>query len=64
MDDQTDDWSRLRTALRQQTRVERGAVSRCRCCARLGAILREGDWQVTADRQTRSHATASKRPRA
>jgi uncharacterized 2Fe-2S/4Fe-4S cluster protein (DUF4445 family) len=47
MDDQTDDWSRLTTALRQQAGVEDVHVS-LPLLRRLGSILREADWNVTA----------------
>ncbi len=47
LDDQTDDWSRLRTAFRLQQRVEQVSISLplLRC---LGDILRRGDWRATA----------------
>jgi uncharacterized 2Fe-2S/4Fe-4S cluster protein (DUF4445 family) len=47
MDDQTDDWSRLQTALRKQAGVNQVQISLDMLQA-LGGILREGDWQVTA----------------
>lgn len=47
MDDQTDDWSRLQTALRQAAGVERPAID-LSLLRRIGAILRSADWQVTA----------------
>lgn len=47
LDDQTDDLSRLRTALRQQARVEETQIS-LPLLQNLGAILRQGDWLVTA----------------
>lgn len=46
MDDQTDDWSRLRTALRQKTGIEDIQIS-LDLLQKLGAILRENNWQVT-----------------
>ncbi len=46
MDDQTDDWSRLQTALRQQHRLENVLCS-ISLIKQLGAALRDGDWQVT-----------------
>jgi uncharacterized 2Fe-2S/4Fe-4S cluster protein (DUF4445 family) len=46
MDDQTDDWSRLKTTLRQKTRVEEINIS-LNLLQKLGTILRENDWQVT-----------------
>lgn len=45
--DQIDDWSRLQTALRKQTDFEKAGVS-LRLLQRLGTILRQEDWQVTA----------------
>lgn len=47
MSDQTDDWSRLQTALRQQSGYEGVRISLAQM-RKIGAILREGDWQVTA----------------
>jgi uncharacterized 2Fe-2S/4Fe-4S cluster protein (DUF4445 family) len=47
MDDQTDDWSRLETAFRLQHGVERLTCS-LGLLQRLGQVLRDGDWQVTA----------------
>jgi uncharacterized 2Fe-2S/4Fe-4S cluster protein (DUF4445 family) len=46
MDDQTDDWSRLRTALRQKTGIENIQIS-LNLLQKLGAILRENNWQIT-----------------
>lgn len=47
LSDQTDDWSRLQTAVRQQTGIEelRASLAQLR---RLGRTLRDGNWQVTA----------------
>lgn len=47
MDDQTDDWSRLQAAIRKESGVTllRASLDLLR---EVGAILREGDWQVTA----------------
>jgi len=45
MDDQTDDWSRLQTALRQQHKLEQVTCS-LGLLRRLGEALRKGDWQV------------------
>jgi uncharacterized 2Fe-2S/4Fe-4S cluster protein (DUF4445 family) len=45
MDDQTDDWSRLQTALRQQHKLEKVTTSLA-LLRRLGEVLREADWQV------------------
>lgn len=46
MDDQTDDWSRLLTALRQQHSLEHVSCS-ISLLKQLGAALREGEWHVT-----------------
>jgi uncharacterized 2Fe-2S/4Fe-4S cluster protein (DUF4445 family) len=47
VDDQTDDWSRLQTALRQQAGL--GAVrAPLSVLRRFGGVLREGDWQIAA----------------
>jgi len=47
MDDQTDDWGRLKTALRQKTGIENIQIS-LNLLQQIGSILREGNWQVTA----------------
>ncbi|MBE9524390.1 MAG: DUF4445 domain-containing protein [Chloroflexi bacterium] len=47
MDDQTDDWSRLQTALRKQAGVTQLNAS-LECLRKIGPILRKGDWHVTA----------------
>jgi uncharacterized 2Fe-2S/4Fe-4S cluster protein (DUF4445 family) len=47
MDDQTDDWSRLQIALRLQHRFEKVDIS-LPLLQRIGGILREGEWEVTA----------------
>jgi uncharacterized 2Fe-2S/4Fe-4S cluster protein (DUF4445 family) len=47
MHDQTDDWSRLQTALRQEIGITVSQVSLA-LLQRIGVILREGDWLVTA----------------
>lgn len=47
MDDQTDDWSRLQSALRRQAGVDEVKVSLA-LLKRLGSVLREGEWRVTA----------------
>jgi uncharacterized 2Fe-2S/4Fe-4S cluster protein (DUF4445 family) len=47
MDDQTDDWSRLQTALRIQANIEQVNCS-IALLRRIGTILREGNWSVTA----------------
>lgn len=45
MDDQTDDWSRLQTALRQQHKLESVSCTMS-LLRRLGALLRDAKWQV------------------
>jgi len=47
MDDQTDDWSRLQTALRKECGITGVDVS-LDVIRDLGFILREGEWEVTA----------------
>ncbi|MCZ7541791.1 MAG: ASKHA domain-containing protein [Anaerolineae bacterium] len=47
LDDQTNDWSRFQTALRQHARLAETHISLMQL-RRLGHILRRGDWQVTA----------------
>jgi uncharacterized 2Fe-2S/4Fe-4S cluster protein (DUF4445 family) len=47
MDDQTDDWSRLQTALRLQHRFENVSCS-LGLLQKIGGVLREGEWNVTA----------------
>ncbi len=47
MDDQTDDWSRLESALRRQAGVDEVKVS-LSLLKRLGSVLRGGEWKVTA----------------
>jgi uncharacterized 2Fe-2S/4Fe-4S cluster protein (DUF4445 family) len=47
MDDQTDDWSRLSLAFRQQTGLRDVRIS-LSTLHEIGAILREDDWRVTA----------------
>ncbi|MEW6027959.1 MAG: ASKHA domain-containing protein [Chloroflexota bacterium] len=47
MDDQTDDWARLQTAFRLQHGMERVECS-VSLLRKIGAALREGDWQATA----------------
>jgi len=47
LEDQTDDWSRLQTALRLQHRYENVTCS-LSLLQGMGEILREGDWNVTA----------------
>lgn len=46
MSDQTDDWSRLSTALRQQEGIEQIQIS-LGLLQRLGHVLRQGEWEVT-----------------
>jgi uncharacterized 2Fe-2S/4Fe-4S cluster protein (DUF4445 family) len=47
LDDQTDDWSRLKTALRQQAGFTSLQVA-LPILTKIGAVLREGGWLVTA----------------
>ena len=47
LEDQTDDWSRLQTAARKQAGVTQLKTS-LEVLQKIGAILREGEWQVTA----------------
>ncbi len=47
MDDQTDDWSRLQIALRQQAGIANLSAS-LSTLRGLGPALREGEWQATA----------------
>lgn len=46
LDDQTDDWARLQTALRQQAGLSEVKVS-LPVLRRIGQALRDGDWTVT-----------------
>lgn len=46
MDDQTDDWSRMQTALRKQVRLAEVDISLMQL-RRLGHILRKGEWNIT-----------------
>jgi uncharacterized 2Fe-2S/4Fe-4S cluster protein (DUF4445 family) len=47
MDDQTDDWSRLKTAFKQQTGAGNVMIA-LPLLRRIGEVLREEDWRVTA----------------
>ena len=47
MDDQTDDWSRLKIALKQQAKVGEVSIS-LTLLRHIGSILRQDDWRVTA----------------
>ncbi|MES0359643.1 MAG: ASKHA domain-containing protein [Anaerolineales bacterium] len=47
MSDQTDDWSRLSTGLRQQAGIDQVQIS-LGLLQKLGQILRTGEWEVTA----------------
>lgn len=51
MDDQTDDWSRVKTALRTQANIDRVNVS-LGSLRTIGNMLRECEWQVTAILET------------
>ncbi|HFQ94200.1 MAG TPA: DUF4445 domain-containing protein, partial [Anaerolineae bacterium] len=61
MDDQTDDWSRLQTAVRQQAGIEQLQIS-LPLLRQIGPVLREGDWQVTAVIDTNHFPGNSKVP--
>lgn len=58
MDDQTDDWSRLQTALRQATGTE-GLTIGLSLLRRVAGILRAADWKVTALLDTGTTEAAS-----
>ena len=47
MDDQTDDWSRLQAAIRQEMGIRELQIS-LPLLRKIGPILREGEWQATA----------------
>jgi uncharacterized 2Fe-2S/4Fe-4S cluster protein (DUF4445 family) len=47
MDDQTDDWSRLQTALKLQANINKVNIS-LGLLQTIGDVLRAGDWKVTA----------------
>lgn len=47
MEDQTDDWARLQTALRLQHRYE-NVICSLGLLQKMGDVLREGDWNITA----------------
>jgi uncharacterized 2Fe-2S/4Fe-4S cluster protein (DUF4445 family) len=47
LDDQTNDWSRVQTALRQQAGMTQVSISLA-LLRQLAEILRQGNWQVTA----------------
>ncbi|MFU8773377.1 MAG: 2Fe-2S iron-sulfur cluster-binding protein, partial [Anaerolineales bacterium] len=53
MSDQTDDWSRLKTALRKQAGIQ-DALPPLRLLRNIGPQLREADWHVTAVLDTAS----------
>ncbi len=56
LEDQTDDWGRLQTALRMQHKMEHVTCS-LSLLQGLGSALREGDWKLTAviDASTSTH---------
>ena len=54
MDDQTDDWSRLQIAFRLQHRIEKVDIS-LPLLQKIGSILRDGEWEVTAILETSGH---------
>ncbi len=47
MEDQTDDWARLKRAIRQEANIESPQIS-LSLLQQIGSVLREGDWQVSA----------------
>jgi len=47
MDDQRDDWGRLKTALRQKAGIENIGIS-LNLLQHIGTVLRDNSWQVTA----------------
>ncbi len=47
MDDQTDDWSRLLTGIRQQAYIPETNIS-ISLLRKIGKTLREGEWKITA----------------
>jgi len=47
IDDQTDDWGRLQRALRQHARIAEVGIS-LPLMRRIGSVMREGEWNVTA----------------
>ncbi len=47
MDDQTDDWSRLQTAIRNRSDVTR-IKAPLHIIKKIGGVMREGNWEVTA----------------
>ena len=47
MEDQTDDWARLQRSLLQSTGIEKVEIS-LSMLRRIGSILRDGDWEVSA----------------
>lgn len=54
MDDQTDDWSRLQIAFRLHHHIEKVEIS-LRLLQKIGSVLRDGGWRVTAIIQTNDH---------
>jgi uncharacterized 2Fe-2S/4Fe-4S cluster protein (DUF4445 family) len=53
MDDQTDDWSRLQTAARKQAGIA-AIKTDLAMLRKLGGIVREGEWKVTAILNTKT----------
>jgi uncharacterized 2Fe-2S/4Fe-4S cluster protein (DUF4445 family) len=51
MDDQTDDWGRLRTAMRQQAGIQDMRIS-LNLLQKVSDVLRQGEWKVTATYET------------
>ena len=58
LDNQTDDWSRLKTALRLQTGIQ-GLLASLAVLRQVGPALRQGDWKVTAVIELPSQDTRS-----
>jgi uncharacterized 2Fe-2S/4Fe-4S cluster protein (DUF4445 family) len=61
LDDQTDDWSRLQTALRTQLGINEAGIS-LGLMQKISAILREGEWQTTAVLATMNPETPETSP--
>ncbi|MDX1415324.1 MAG: ASKHA domain-containing protein [Candidatus Promineifilaceae bacterium] len=58
LDDQRDDWSRLHTAIRQETGINELLVS-LPLLTKIGSILRAGEWRVTAVIDTMDNCPSS-----
>ncbi len=62
MSDQTDDWARLTTGLRQQAGIEQVQAT-LGLLQRIGDVLRAGEWEVTAILDTHSPDDSDQPPR-